>query len=419
MNKIESIVYNLVKNNYLVKNAVRNVYQGFYDLMPNYESKFAAEPIVKEGCFLGFHDIDPFSPGNKRILAGKLTIPLRMPEKGDRLEVGFWAGENFAKWKKLADTCAWNYHKGCRLQWLDGRRCIFNTAENDELRAEIVDVETGEKTMVGWPIDTVSRNGKYATSFSYQRLQKMMPGYGYLYSDPDSFLCEPVTSRTGLFLVDISAKTRELLLELETISRIDHEPEMDGAFHFVTHTEFSYDGRYVSFLHRWYNGTMRRTRLMVYDLAEKKVFVSPTSGMVSHYVWNRKNGIVAYCSVEGVDSHVYFAAPDMKEYKRCGYPKLNSDGHHCFIDDGHFVVDTYPDKYRHAKLYRVSIDSDKVELIADVRSYKRFASPNEQTHWACDLHPRCSADGRWLSFDSVHTGERSLCIMENPAQGIQ
>lgn len=101
----------------------------------------------------------------------------------------------------------------------------------------------------------------------------------------------------------------------------------------------------------------------------------------------------------------------MDRYKRCGYPKLNSDGHHHFVTDKEFVVDTYPDKYRHARIYKVNVETDEVCLLANVRSYKKFASPTIYKHWSCDLHPRCSSDGKWLCFDSVFPGERSLCIM--------
>ena len=101
----------------------------------------------------------------------------------------------------------------------------------------------------------------------------------------------------------------------------------------------------------------------------------------------------------------------MQEWKRCAYPQLNSDGHQHFIDDDWFLVDTYPDKWRHCKLYKVNRKTDEVVLLADVKSPKQFV-PKDQDHWwKCDLHPRVSADGRWVSFDSVHTGKRSLCLM--------
>lgn len=104
--------------------------------------------------------------------------------------------------------------------------------------------------------------------------------------------------------------------------------------------------------------------------------------------------------------------PDMKEWKRCGYPMLNSDGHHHFIDDDTFVVDTYPDKYRHCKLWKVNVKTDEVTLLADVKSLKQFVNPDDDHNWKCDLHPRVSTDGTLVSFDSTLTGKRSLCVMK-------
>lgn len=411
MNKLESFIYGLVKNNYIIKNLLRNIYQGVYDLMPNYESKFINNPIVLEGCFCGFHDLDYFNKENTKILSNKLCIPLRMPTSNDFLEVGYWTGKDFSEWHKIGETNAWNYHKGCRLQWVNDGECIFNISENSVVKSSIVCINDNSRKTINWPVDSVSRDGCTATSFSYERLQKMMPGYGYVFTDNDSFLNEEVPTETGLFIVNLSNNSRKLLLSLSDIAKFEHEASMDNSFHFVTHTEFSHDGRYVSFLHRWYRGTNQKTRLIVYDLKCGDMWCSPTSGMVSHYVWNTKGGIVAYCRINDIDSHVYFEDHTMIKYKRCGYPKLNSDGHHSFINDKEFVVDTYPDKYRHAKIFKVNVETDEVQLLADCRSYKKFASPSIYKHWACDLHPRCSTDGKYLSFDSVYTGERSLCIM--------
>ena len=86
MNKIESFVYNIVKNNYILKNLVRNTYQGLYDLMPNYDSSFCSTPIELPNSFFGFHDCNPFDKDATKHLAYKLNIPLRMPDKEDLLE---------------------------------------------------------------------------------------------------------------------------------------------------------------------------------------------------------------------------------------------------------------------------------------------------------------------------------------------
>ena len=411
MNKLEAFVYQRVKNNYLLKDAVRNVYQAFYDLLPNYESHFEHEPIVLEDSFFGFHDVKPFSSDNSKLLACRLTIPLRMPTQDDVLLVGYYAGERYGEWHPLGETRAWNYHKGCRLQWLDDLHLIYNTCEGGWLNATICHVATGEHRLVGWPIDSVSADGLWATTFSYGRLEKLMPGYGYAVSDDEAFLDQSAPASTGLYLVDLTKNERQLLVSLEQLAQLQPDESMADTTHFVTHTEFSPCGRYVAFLHRWYKGTFKRTRLVVLDLQTRQFHVSPTSGMVSHYVWDPQNGIVAYCRMQDIDSHVFFTDPTMRHWKRCGYPRLNSDGHHHFIDRDIFVVDTYPDKYRHIKLWKVNVKTDEVSLLADAKSLKQFVNPDINHNWKCDMHPRVSADGTLVSFDSTHTGRRSLCVM--------
>lgn len=411
MNKLEAIVYHRVKNNHLLKNAVRNIYQGFYDLLPNYPSWFLNPPVVLADSFFGFHDVTPFSSNNSLLLGCRHNIPLRMPTKDDTLEVGYWTGENYSRWHCLGETRAWNYHKGCRLQWVDGTYIIYNTCEGGKLNATVCNIISGEKRLIDNPIDSVSADGHWATSFSYGRLEKLMPGYGYAVGDDNAHLDQFTPVETGLYLIDLSQNTCRLLVSLKRLSDLQPEDGMGNTYHFVTHTEFSHDGRYVAFLHRWFKGTFKRTRLMVLDLQTDELHISPTTGMVSHYAWSVRNGIVAYCRMQGVDSHVYFSDPTMREWKRCGYPQLNSDGHHHFIDEDTFVVDTYPDKYRHIKLWKVCLSTDKVSKLADVRSMKQFVNPDDDHNWKCDLHPRVSPDGTLVSFDSTHTGHRSLCVM--------
>ena len=175
MNKIEAFVYKRVKNNYIIKDFLRNIYQGMYDLMPNYESKFESEPIVHENYFFGFHDVTPFSEDSSMILSNHLLIPLRMPSEEDTLEVGYFDGINFSVWHKIGETHSWNYHKGARLQWMNPNEVIYNDCEQRKLVSKIVNIYTGDVKNIDFPIDTVSYGGEYATSFSYGRLQYNMP----------------------------------------------------------------------------------------------------------------------------------------------------------------------------------------------------------------------------------------------------
>jgi hypothetical protein len=60
---------------------------------------------------------------------------------------------------------------------------------------------------------------------------------------------------------------------------------------------------------------------------------------------------------------------------------------------------------------RIEYSTGEVALLADVKSMKKYVNPDDYHNWKCDLHPRVSQDGKQVSFDSTHTGKRSLCIM--------
>lgn len=102
---------------------------------------------------------------------------------------------------------------------------------------------------------------------------------------------------------------------------------------------------------------------------------------------------------------------DIENYKIIAGDKLNSDGHQSFITDSSFVTDTYPDKYRMAKIYKADIDTQKVELLVSVYSPKKFQTKDFKCHIACDLHPRVSPSGKYVCFDSPRTGKRGLYVM--------
>ena len=61
MNKLESTIYNLVRKNPALKQFVRNMYQGIFDLLPTKKEYFASPYQYREGFFFGFHDVTPFS----------------------------------------------------------------------------------------------------------------------------------------------------------------------------------------------------------------------------------------------------------------------------------------------------------------------------------------------------------------------
>lgn len=416
MNKLEKIIYDVVKSNPKIKLFIRNIYQSFFDALPR-RKEYSINPIqIKEGYFFGFHDQQPFSVDGEYLLANKLHMDLEMPKREDFMDVGFFEFKNgkAMDFVKLGETNAWNYHKGCRLQWVDIDRVIFNCTRNDQLGATILNVKNKEEREISFPIDSVSHDGRFATSFSYERLEKFMPGYGYCHNDSISFLEEQSPSGSGFYLVDLTTNTSKMIISLEGLaSQIINDENTKGCFHYVTHSLFSPDGKYISFFHRWVGDETRKrfTRLMIYNVQSGELSQLPTGYMVSHYVWNSRNEIIVYCNHKEQDSHVLLKVEDIHNSHSVGYPTLNSDGHQSFVNDNFFVTDTYADKWRMSKLYTVDIVSDDVKLIASVYSPEKFQTKVANKHIACDLHPRVSRDGKYVVFDTVKSGKRSLAVM--------
>lgn len=417
MNKVERLVYDMVKGNPKLKQFLRGCYQQFFDLLPKGKEYSKNTIVLKEGYFLGFHDIQPFSPDNSKLISNKLSFDHRMPNRGESIGVGFFDMNDgrFGNYVQIGESKAWNFHKGCRLQWLNKECVIFNTATQDHVHAELVFLD-GATTSLSYPIDSVSACGKLASSFSYQRLEKYMPGYGYPYIDSDSFVDEGAPQNTGLFLVNVTSNTRKLLVSLAELAELSSaEMHSNSSHHYVTHSSFSNDSRFLAFLHRWVGEDKQKrfTKLMVYDLHENQLISLPlSSNMASHYVWNDSNQIIAYCNFEGVDCHALFDVTELSNSKKVAYPNLNFDGHQSFIDNNHFITDGYPDRRRMAKLYWVDIENNSSKVIASVYSPKKFQTIDFSKHIACDLHPRVSNDGSMVCFDTVKTGRRSIAVMK-------
>lgn len=418
MNKLESFVYNLVRKNPAIKQSIRNIYQGIYDLLPKKKEFFQNSYQFKEGYFFGFHDINPFAFDETKLLANQNLFDLRMPKPSEGLNVGYFdiVDEKLGDFHQFGTSYAWNYHKGCRLQWLNQKEVIYNTAFQNKLVSKIYNISNKEERIIPYPIDSIYNDSvkSIATSFSYERLERCMPGYGYPYQD-NGQIDEEAPQDNGLFLVDLNSKQIKLLVSLSELAKLEGDTCSSGFLHFVTHTEFSKDGRFISFLYRKIptqgNYMKRYTKLMVYDLEDAKLIILPTQNSGSHYVWNLKNQLIASCIINGKSCHVLYDMSNIDNYQIIAGEKLNSDGHQSFINDFTFITDTYPDKYRMAQIYKANIKTQETELLLSIYSPKKFQTKDFKCHIACDLHPRVSPSGQLICFDSPRTGKRGLYIM--------
>ena len=190
MNFIEKKIYNLVKSKPWIKNIFRNIYQSFFDLFPRKKEMFKNQIDYKEGYFFGFHDLNPFSKNNDKVLSHKLLHDnLIIPKFGEKIDIGYFniTKDKFENFVKVDVSKAWNFHKGARLQWVDSNIIIFNTSFKNKLVYKLVNIKSNESKIFDFPIDSISKDGTLASSFSYERLNEFMPGYGYVGVNDDGF----------------------------------------------------------------------------------------------------------------------------------------------------------------------------------------------------------------------------------------
>ena len=87
------------------------------------------------------------------------------------------------------------------------------------------------------------------------------------------------------------------------------------------------------------------------------------------------------------------------------------DGHPSISPDNKWIIyDSYPNKSRHSYLYLIennkNITSKKIFV-------GKFLSPLKfNGYYRCDLHPRWSPDGKFISVDSVYTGKRKTYLID-------
>lgn len=413
MNRVELAVYNLVKRNPKVKMGIRNAYQRICDVVPVKSAVSRYSISVREGYFFGFHDKCPWSQNNAMLLANQCDIPPRMPRSGDCVTVGYFTGEDFMDFNPIAQTNTWNWQQGCMLQWIGGTNFfIFNDFDGASHVARVYDSAGKLTRTLPVPIAALSPRGDYALSYSFERCHVYAPGYGYVNgADPEQGSERPGTR--GIQVLDLTSGQAKHLFSVSDIASLQPDRSMEGAYHYVSHCQFDPSGNRFVFFHRWIKDfNFLRTRMISCDLGGTDLFVFPTDGMVSHVAWRDDGHILAYARVkEKGDRYVLFE-DKTGGYTVVGESRFNSDGHPSFSPNRRWILtDTYPDRFRVSTLILYDTQTGQRFDLAKLRSPREFASPNLESTWPCDLHPRWDRSGTSICFDSPHTGRRALCTI--------
>lgn len=408
MNKIESIVYNQIKNNPLLKSKIVNLYQSALSLFPQKPLITDYPFIERKGYFYGFHDKSPFSPDGNILLAHKPICDYRELREGDEIEVGYFSGENWLNYTCLDKSKGWNWQMGSMLQWRgkSNTEVVYNIVKNGIHKARIKDITTNKKIKdLPWAVSHVSPDGKYACSYNFHRAEKAMPGYGLKVDKPQ--LNDEDTDFFRIFSIDDLTVTFKI--SIAEIKKIKPSPSMEGSFHFFHHALFNPSSQRLFFLHRWLDLSGRRwTRMFSVGINGDDLYLFPMNEMVSHITWASNSEIFSYLRYPNDGEGYYLVKDKTGAQKRFFKDKLNSDGHPTYLKEKKLVItDTYPNRFRNQYLILMDIDTNRRINLARTHLPKKF-----KTFLQVDLHPRFHPFQNITCIDSAHSGEHSLITLD-------
>ena len=364
----------------------------------------SAQPITTGPKYhwFGYYDKLQFDPTDRYVLGMEVDFEHRSPTRDDRIAVGMIDRQDNHRWIELGHSRAWCWQQGCMLQWRPGTtsEVLWNDRQGDAFVCHVLDVATRERRTLPMPVYTVSPDGRTGFCPHFGRVNDMRPGYGYAgVPDPCRAIAAPEDS--GLWHVDLETGECALILSIADVVAIPWpQGEFGDAKHYFNHLLVSPDGTRVEFLHRWgtEGGHGRVTRMLTVAPDGSDCRVVDDCGKTSHFIWRDPAHILAWSNA--VDDRGAFYLFDIRTgtAEAVGPEQMTQDGHVGYLPGNDWLVnDTYPDGERHRTLYLYHVATDRrIDL-------GRFLSPLEYDgEWRCDLHPRVSRDGRFLTIDSVH-----------------
>lgn len=401
-----------------VKKVVKRIYQlGMYAI----SSKTKCEGNIvrispndsKHEYFFGYYDKSPWDITDRYVLCMKAKdtwSDVSPKEKADILLIDTQLADNDPnKYKKIAETNAWNVQQGCMLQWLGpdySSRILYNDCRNGKYVSVILTLKTMEEKVINAPVYTVSTDGKAALTLDFSRLYNLRPGYGY-YNVSEKTKGIGLPDTTAIWKINLETSEVSDLLKYTDFANFNPRAEMkeNNSVHKVNHIMLSPNGKRFMVLYRWFNGQRKYTRLVTCNIDGTEMYVLSDDDMVSHCFWKDDDTILAFENKHKTGPGYYLMRDMTHEYIHC-WPQFSNDGHPSYSPNRSLIVtDSYPDRARIASINIMDGNEKKIENNAVAKVFAPFKYDNDTR---CDLHPRWNHAGNKICFDSVFEGHRGL-----------
>ena len=377
----------------------------------------------EEGHFLfGYYDRCPWDAEGRRHLALRVGQQERLAGSGETADVGF-IDRDERRFVRLADTRAWNHQQGAMTLWLshDPGAFVFNDFEQagDTWRpiARVIDTSGKERLRYDTHIYAMSEDGRWGATLDFGRIPRR--GYSYALSPkPDAKRSD--MDGDGLFVIDMHSGAKKLIVPYrEFFSRHPFPWDGEGHYYWLNHVTFNVDGSrlMVLFRHEEHDGARWRTHVFTVGIDGgnlrcpiPSVYWDCGRG-VTHQMWTRQPGEILLDAGWFDQGH----APTIVRDAACPHPArrvskgLGLCSHMIYSPDGQWIAtDSYPQEDGFQYLGLIEVATGRCMQIG--RFHHHATGRDEELR--CDLHPRWSRDGRFLTVDTIHEEERKIFMLD-------
>jgi len=354
--------------------------------------------------WFSYYDKLQFDPAGRYALGMEVDFEHRSPKTDDVIKIGMADLKNADQWTELGQSSAWCWQQGCMLQWRPGSKdeIIFNDRQDNRFVCRILNVHSGSRRTLPYPIYTVSPDGRTAVAPDFRRIQDMRPGYGYAgLPDPHKDTAAPEDS--GIFRIDLETGGRELIISLADIAKFGQIPgDPKDAKHYFNHLLFNTDGSRFIFLHRWRAPGMSSfgTRMLTAKSDGTDIHIVDPHGKTSHFIWRDPGHILAWAWHPSGGDAFYLYEDGTDRVEIVGKGIMARNGHCTYLPGNKWILnDAYPDKERKQIVYLYNVATGKTAPLGHF-----YLPPEYKGECRCDTHPRFSPDGRSVVIDSPHEG---------------
>jgi hypothetical protein len=377
------------------------------------EQQFCEAVPITSGLhhFFGYYDKFPWNASGRYHLALETSFLDRQPTRDDMAVIGVIDTQNGNAFRPVAETSAWSWQQGTMLQWLPSEpesTIIYNIREDDRFYGVIHNIETGAKKRLDRSFYAVHND--YAVGLNYARLHHTRPGYGYP-DGAENTLPDLHPDNDGVYRIDLATGKSELIISLQRLFEHQTIPRMHIGPHWVNHLTISPDGSNFVFLNRCqFDPKVRfNDRFYVASADGRDLRLVHDNTYFSHFGYFDETTVVGYARTPGTqtDEYALYNLWDA-HFDVIGADVFSSDGHCSFSPDRRWMLtDTYPDGENNRTLMLFELATGRR---VDINKF--YSPPELKGELRCDLHPRWSRDGRKVSVDSAHTGQRQVYVLD-------